>query len=240
MKAYESLGAWFEILNDDCGYAAWEEYLKNLLAPYSFCEGIDVGCGNGYFTRAFEQSGYRMTGYDISLPMLNRAKELSAKHRLKSEYILGDILTLKVKSRVDFALAINDCLNYIPPQKLTIAMKRVCSCLKKGGVFLFDISSQYKLTEKVPGVSVDDRENVTYLSFNRLEGDHVNMEVTLFVKEKDGSYSRQDESQVQYIHREQDVVKALEEAGFSLVSVTGHLGESKICSDRLVFVARRS
>lgn len=239
MNAYDSLGAWFEILNDDCGYAAWEEFLKSLLAPYSFSAGIDVGCGNGYFTRSFEKAGYQMTGYDISLPMLNRAKELSAKQHLKSEYVLGDILSLKVKNRADFALAINDCINYIPQKKVKTAFSKIASSLKKGGVFIFDVSSEYKLTQKVPGVSVDDRENVTYLSFNRLEIDHVTMEVSLFVKEKDGAYTRHDESQVQYIHQENALVTALEQAGFEVKSVTGHLGESKVCSDRLVFVAER-
>lgn len=237
--AYEALGNWFELLNDDCDYAAWEAFLLRLLAPYSFREGIDVGCGNGYFTRAFEKNGYQMTGYDISLPMLNRAKELSAKERLKSEYVLCDLLSLKVKRRVDFALAINDCINYIPVSKVKTAFKRVAGALKKGGVFLFDVSSPYKLIEKVPGVSFDDREEITYLSSNTWKGDRVEMEITLFLRKEDNSYARADETQVQYIHEEEFLLSALDEAGFTPLSVTGHLGEPKEGSDRLVFLAQR-
>lgn len=238
-QAYEKLGNWFELLNDDCDYAAWEAFLLRLLAPYSFHEGIDIGCGNGYFTRAFEKKGYRMTGYDISLSMLNRAKELSVKERLKSEYVLSDLLSLKVRGKVDFALAVNDCINYIPADKLALAFKRVASCLKKGGVFLFDVSSPYKLIEKVPGVSFDDREDITYLSSNAWKGDRVEMEITLFLKGEDGKYTREDETHVQYVHGEEDILAQLQKAGFDSLSVTGHLGEAKHCSDRLVFLAQR-
>lgn len=239
-RAYDALGACFETLNDDCDYAAWEQFLADYLAPYAFSEGIDIGCGNGYFTRAMEKRGYRMTGYDVSLPMLNRAKELSAKERLSSEYVLGDMATLCVRRKADFALAINDCVNYLPPEKCKTAFKRVASCLRKGGAFLFDVSSEYKLREKVANtILADDRDDMTYLCFTALKGNAVELDVTLFLREADGRFVRRDEKHIQYIHREEELLASLEAAGFAVVAVTGHLGESKVCSDRLVFLAER-
>ena len=191
-RAYDALGACFETLNDDCDYAAWEQFLADCLAPYAFSEGIDIGCGNGYFTRAMEKRGYRMTGYDVSLPMLNRAKELSAKERLSSEYVLGDMATLCVRRKADFALAINDCVNYLPPEKCKTAFKRVASCLRKGGAFLFDVSSEYKLREKVANtILADDRDDMTYLCFTALKGNAVELDVTLFLREADGRFAVQ-------------------------------------------------
>ena len=87
-------------------------------------------------------------------------------------------------------------------------------------------------------ISADDREDVTYLSFNSLAKDRVEMDVTLFVRRKDGAFDRFDEHHTQYIHEEEDVSAALEAAGFALVRTEGHLGTCKEGSDRLNFICR--
>ena len=78
-EAYAHLAKWFEYLNDDCGYEGWFSYLLGKLSPYSLQEGLDVGCGGGWFTRAFQRAGYTMTGMDSSLEMLDYAQEQAFK-----------------------------------------------------------------------------------------------------------------------------------------------------------------
>lgn len=240
-SAYAALAEWFEYLNDDCGYEKWSQYLLDRISAYSPQAGLDVGCGSGYFTRFFEEQGYAMTGLDVSREMLDKAERLALLHGVRSTYLLGDISKQKLPRRFDFALAVNDCINYIPKERLGSALKNVCGALKKGGIFLFDISSPRKFARRIANtVSVDDRDEVTYLNFSRVEGDVAEMEVTLFVKEADGKYIRKDERHVQYIYRKEEIVRALEESGFQLLSVEGFLGEDEAESDRLHFLARRA
>ncbi|MBO4939456.1 MAG: methyltransferase domain-containing protein [Clostridia bacterium] len=238
--AYAYLAKWFEYLNDDCGYEKWSQYLITILNGYSLQKGLDIGCGGGWFTRAFQRYGYQMTGLDVSAEMLDYAQERAFDQGVRSEYLLGDITKMKLPKRFDFATAINDCVNYIPKNKLGTAFKNVGGALKKGGIFLFDVSSVRKLKEKVANtVSVDDREEVTYLSFNQQEEDGVTMDVTLFVKDAQGGYTRLDERHRQYAYTEEEICAALEKNGFTLLQVEGHLGEDKTISDRLCFVARK-
>ena len=240
-SAYRHLAKWFEYLNDDCGYENWSQYLIDKLRAYPLSVGLDIGCGGGWFTRAFVKEGYQMTGLDISAQMLDYAQEQSFKSGLRAEYILGDISKIKLPKRYHFATAINDCVNYIPKSKLKAAFKNVAAALQKGGVFLFDISSRRKFTQKIANtVSADDREDITYLCFNTVEGDEVTMDVTLFEKQADGSFIRKDERHVQYIYDEEEIVQALENAGFTLVKVEGHLGEDKTLADRIFFVAQKA
>ena len=178
---------------------------------------------------------------DISAEMLDRAQEEALRTGVRGDYLLGDITKIKLPKRFDFVTAINDCVNYIPKEKLKKAFKNVRSALNKNGVFLFDISSERKFREKIANtVSVDDRDDVTYLSFNRLDGDTATMDVTLFVKKADGDYRRLDERHIQYIYKEDEILSALEECGFQTVRVEGHLGEEKSESDRIVFLAQKS
>ena len=217
------------------------QYLILKLRKYPLACGVDIGCGGGWFTRAFTKCGYKMTGLDISSQMLDYAQEQAFKAGLRGEYLLGDIAKTKLPCRFDFATAINDCVNYIPKDKLLAAFKNVRGGLKKGGIFLFDISSERKFRKKIANtVSVDDRDEVTYLSFNREETDGVTMEVTLFSKTDDGKYIRQDETHRQYIYTPEEIRSALEENGFTLLETEGHLGEPLEKSDRITFLAQKT
>lgn len=239
-SAYSHLAKWFEYLNDDCGYEKWSQYLIVKLSRFPLTAGLDVGCGGGWFTRAFHRQGYAMTGMDISAEMLDYAQEQAIKEGVRGEYILGDISKMKLPQRFDFVTAINDCVNYIPKTKLKSAFKNVRGALKKGGIFLFDISSKGKFDRKIANtVSVDDREEITYLSFNRPETDGVTMEVTLFARGEDGTYQRLDETHRQYAYEEGEILSALEDCGFAVLEVEGHLGEEKSVSDRITFLAQK-
>ncbi|MBQ9714409.1 MAG: methyltransferase domain-containing protein [Clostridia bacterium] len=238
--AYANLAKWFEYLNDDCDYENWSQYLISKLRAYPLTNGLDVGCGGGWFTRAFHRAGYVMTGLDVSAEMLDYAQAQAVKEGARGEYLLGDITKFRSPKKFSFVTAINDCFNYLPKNKLSAAFKNVKGVLERGGIFLFDISSPRKFKEKIANtVSVDDREDITYLSFNKEESDGVTMEVTLFVKRTDGAFERLDETHRQYLYTEEEIVSALQENGFEVLEVTGHMGEEKTTSDRLVFLAQR-
>lgn len=240
-NAYDHLSKWFEILNDDCDYATWSQYfiegLRRLGAGNS---GLELGCGSGAFCRALARAGYDMTGADISAPMLSEGVKRARGEGVRVEFIQADAACLHTPKRFDFILSPNDCYNYIPAEKLLPALKRVASCLKTGGIFWLDVSSECKLREKVANnIFADDRDDITYLSFNALKGDRVETDVTLFVRERDGRFSRLDEKHVQYIHGEEALRAALTEAGFCVISAEGHLGEEKEGSDRLNLICRK-
>lgn len=238
--AYSTLAEWFEYLNDDCDYEQWSQYLIKTLSAYPLDTGLDVGCGGGYFTRTLQRHGYQMTGMDVSAEMLDKAQRTAFSEGVRSEYILGDVSKGKIARKYSFVTAINDCFNYVEKGRLKTALKNVYGALKKGGIFLFDVSSEKKFREKfMDAVNVDDRDDVTYFSFARLDGEIATLDVTLYVKGKDGKYERFDERHVQYVYTEAELTAALEEIGFTVLRVEGHLGENKSISDRLVFLAQK-
>ena len=237
LNSYSALGRWFEYLNDDCGYEQWSQYLIKRLSMPQGATGVDIGCGNGYFTRALKKAGYEVIGVDISPEMLSRAQELSLKEGVRAEFLLGDITKLKLSAKRDFAVAVNDCLNYVKKSDLKSAFSRVHSCLKKGGKFIFDISSAEKLKNTLGNnLFSEDREEITYIWFNTLKEDSVVMDLTFFERGRDGKYARYDERHIQYIHEEEEIIKILEEVGFSVES-EGHLGKEK--KDRINFICTK-
>ena len=237
-QAYDSLAEWFEYLNDDCDYPQWSQYfIEGLRRLGAGRRGLELGCGSGAFCRALTRAGYTMTGADLSLPMLSKAAELALGEGLQIEFVHADARTLRTPEKFDFILSPNDCYNYLPQASLRAAFRRAHACLKKGGFFWFDVSSSYKLREKIANnIFADDREDVCYLAFNRLFEDRVETDVTLFVRNADGSFRRCDEKHTQYIHEEAEICAALADAGVKVLSVEGHLGAEKTRSDRLNFL----
>lgn len=236
-KSYSVLGKYFEYLNADCDYLTWSQYLLNkikLAGKYS--SGLDIGCGNGYFTRAFNKAGYAVDGMDISESMLTVAQQKAAAEGVRCRFFKGDIKSFKLLQKVDFCTAVNDCINYIPKDKLKTAFTRIYAALNRGGAFFFDISSAYKLRRIIgENTFCEDSENLSYIWFNEQFAGGVKMSLTFFIKSKNGLYERCEETHVQYAHEEEDIIAALEGAGFTNISAEGHLGGDK--NERIQFSA---
>lgn len=236
-KSYSALGGWFEYLNADCDYLTWSQYLLNKIKRAgNYSCGLDIGCGNGYFTRVFNKAGYKVDGMDVSESMLSAARQKAAKEGVRCEFLCGDITKLKVCRKVDFCTAVNDCINYVPKDKLKTAFSHVYSALNAGGAFFFDISSQFKI-RNILGENLfgEDGGDISYMWFNKQTEEGVIMELTFFIKQPDGLYKRFEETHIQYAHSEEDITAALYKAGFSRVETEGHLGGDK--NERIQFSA---
>ena len=238
-KAYSALAPHYDKLINSCDYEQWSQYVFNKISEYSKGKvGCDLACGSGYFTRLLKANGFDVYGVDNSERMLARANEISFLEKVIIDYQLQDIKKFKSFKKLDFVTVINDGMNYLNKTELKSAIKSIYSSLKSGGVLLFDVSSEYKLKNVLANnLYGEDLDDVTYLWFNTLNEDSVKMELTFFVK-KDNVYLREDEIHVQYVHGKDEIVNLLNEIGFDVVEVCGHLGEEiKDDSQRINFIA---
>lgn len=238
-NAYSALAPHYERLINSCDYEQWSQYLFNRLEKYSKGKtGCDLACGSGYFTRALKKRGYDVYGVDKSIEMLNEARALCQSEGIFVEFQQQDLKGFKTFKKLDFITVINDGINYVEQKSLKSVIKSVRTALKKDGVLIFDFSSEYKL-KQILGNNLygEDTDEVTYLWFNTDMGDRIKMELTFFTREGD-KYSRRDETHEQYVHTEQAVKALLEENGFEVVEITGHLGKQlEKESERINFIA---
>ena len=57
---------------------------------------LDIGCGPGLYTKRFAERGLRVTGLDFSVNSISYARE----HDSKSEYSIGDYLTMELATKI--------------------------------------------------------------------------------------------------------------------------------------------
>lgn len=100
---------------------------------------LDIGCGTGRHSLELARRGYRVTGIDLSVSMISRAKSLAEGENLTIKFLVRDARRFNFNATFDLAIMIcegafplmeTDEMNY------TI-LKNVYSSLRPGGKFIF-------------------------------------------------------------------------------------------------------
>ena len=150
---------------------------------------------------------------------------------------------IKLKGKYDAFLCMIDGINYVIfPERLQRTFENVKKSLNKNGVFIFDVSSRYKLKNIIGDETfIHSDYDIFYSWQNRYIEKYSLSEMLLnfFVREGD-SYSRFEERHLQRGWSEKQLRKMLEKAGFTEIDVYSELTFSAPESDceRLVFVCR--
>ncbi len=235
---YNTLARYYDTFMQSVDYDGWIKYVRSFLGERK--RGADLACGSGKFTIGLIKAGYDVYGADISPQMLQRAKENARKAGVKAEFLLGDMETFSFIRPPEFVTAMCDAVNYLKdPSK---AFVNIYGGLTDGGVFIFDISSEYKLTEILgDNTYSDSRGDITYIWNNFLDKGkrRVDMELTFFEKTSGGLYRKSVETQSQYIHKADDLKEMLLSAGFKKVETDDGMRPSgeKDGRERIHFIA---
>ncbi len=237
-KTYNSYSAiahrYNSLTTADADYNLWANYVCTVLADKK--SGVDLACGTGKMTAQLIKNGYDVTGIDNSREMLDQAVK-----NVRAKFVKQDMRAFTLPSPVQFAVCVNDGVNYLKPREILPFFCRVYNSLQNGGVFVFDVSSAYKLQNVIANnVFFDDNADATLLWTNKLGKNSVKMDITLFEKHGE-TFTRSDETHVQYIHTKTDIQTALKSAGFNVKQITNNYGEGKATakSMRLTFVAEK-
>lgn len=238
---YKVLARFYNNLIQDEKYKDYTNYIVSLVKKYAKnSTGIDCACGSGVITRELKRAGFNVYGVDISEEMLSVAQEISVKERLNVNYLKQDMRSLKALQKVGFITCINDGLNYVLQKDVLKTLKSFNKCLVKGGLLVFDVSTESKMKNVLNGQMYgDNSENLSYMWFGDYDESKKQLAISLTFFEKDGNvYKRYDEEQVEYAHDVLDITNNLKEAGFKLISVTSDIKEPfKNENQRAVFTA---
>ncbi len=235
MEAYTILAKYYDTLMQDFDYKTYLDFIKN----YTKGEGIDLCCGTGTMTILLSKLGNKMLGVDLSSEMLNTARNKARENFQNIIFIESDIFEFEPPHKVDFVTCVCDGINYLPQEEITKLFENISRFIKKDGYFIFDVSSEYKLTNILGNnVFCEDTEKATYIWSNSLEDNKVIMQLSFFEKEKDDLYRRVEEDHTQYVQKQEDLLKALSE--FDVQVFDGQdFSEVKKDSRRLLFVCKR-
>ena len=231
-----------ELIREDIEYEKVCDFLENVFTIYDKNPNLvcDLACGTGNITIPMSRRGYDMIGVDVSPEMLDvaRSKNNSGKDIL---YLCQDMRKLDLYGTCDAFLCMTDGFNYITSMEaLKKIFNRIRTCfIEPDGIFIFDLSSVYKLKNVLGGnIFIYDKDDMFYTWENSYKEPFCKMEPNFF--KKDGEvYTRFVESQIQRGYTKKQIENLLIESGFSKVDVYGGYTFNSPGNDenRLVFVA---
>jgi len=141
----------YDLLMKDVPYKAWADYIDRVLIQ-QLGENrkdrivLDLACGTGNITLLLSQKGYDMIGVDASTDMLSQAQGKVTDEQIL--FLAQDMKELDLYGTVDAVICTCDSLNYILDEaELGAIFKRVKMFLNAGGVFIFDMNTEYKFKE---------------------------------------------------------------------------------------------
>ena len=245
MQAYDGFAGIYDLLMDDYDYPAWADYYMKLLGAdqnpvTSLC---DCACGTGSMTLQFAMRIAKVTGVDISREMLEPATRKARQTGVKLQFVCQDMAQLRLPRPVDAITCACDGVNYLTSDaRLAAFLKSAYAALKDGGRLAFDVSSDYKLRNVLADQFYgEERDEVAYLWQNRLDGDILTMDISFYIREESGLYRRVTETHRQRAYTKEQLVRALESAGFGDIRVFGdrNFDAPKADELRLHFFARK-
>lgn len=242
---YTAFAQIYDELMAQVNYPAWADFYRQMMARYGIREGkiCECACGTGGLTLPFYRMGFQVTGVDLSQDMLFEASKKARTEGAAIPFVRQDMRALRLHRPMDAVLATCDGVNYLTqPGDLEAFLQAAYSALRPGGGLFFDVSTPYKL-EKVlcNGLMGEDTPHITYLWQNRYAPKTrlVEMELCFFIRQADGSYKRLDETQTQRAYEGQEILSALERAGFCQAAWygDGHLSPPGPLEQRWHFAA---
>ena len=218
MDAYTSFAQVYDLFMDNVPYEEWAAYVRGILTEYGIGSGLvlDLGCGTGSLTECLARAGYDMIGVDSSEDMLEIAMDKRGRSGLDILYLLQDMREFELYGTVRAVVSICDSMNYILDYAdLVQVFRLVNNYLDPGGIFIFDLNTEYKY-EALMGsrTFADDREDGSFIWYNEYSPeDHINeYDLTLFVREGK-LFRRFQETHYQRAYSPAEVRRAAAEAG---------------------------
>ncbi len=232
----------------DVDYNKWSDYLEDIFKKYN-CKPslmVDLGCGTGSVCINLAKRGYEMIGLDMSCEMLSCAAEKSKEKSLDILYLNQDITEFELYGTVDVALCLMDTVNYITDKKkLKTFLKLVANYLNPGGLFIFDINSEYKLENTLGNnVLYEVGKEITYIWANNYNKKNriCEFDLTFFVEDQ-GRYDRFDELHYERAYSIIELEKMISDTkGLEILGIYDQFSfrKPKEESERIFFVCRKS
>ena len=227
MDQYKNFAFIYDELMNEVDYESWVSYIEKIIENENIKVKniLELACGTGNITIPLAKKGYDIAGIDISEEMLMIAREKSQKEGIDLVLLNQDIVDLDFDLYdLDCVLCACDGFNYILEEDdLKSAFNKVYNLLKENGVFIFDISSYYKLSN-ILGQNVygENRDDIAYLweNFFDEEDDIVQMDLAFFTKENESEkFTRFEETHYQRAYKNEDILNMLNYSGFENIKL---------------------
>lgn len=244
--SYEGFAHLYDALQADVPYDEIVSYYIAALEKFGGKKGLclELGCGTGSVSVRLSKKGFDMIGVDLSPDMLAIAREKALKEGQNILFLNQDMRSFELYGSVASVFSSLDSINYVTDREdLKKVFSLVRNYLDPGGIFVFDINSEYKLRYILgSNTYVSPDEDIFYSWENSFDEQTGICTFYLTFFEKRGElYKRFDEVHEEKAYSVKDIKELLEAAGLEVLGAFDDLSfeAAKETSERIFFAARK-
>ncbi len=224
MCGYGDFAAAYDLLTFNVPYDKIADYYTDILCKMTDGKRLlDMGCGTGNLTVRLAERGFDIIGQDASPEMLSVAAGKSSEVM----WICQNMEETELGEEVDAVISTLDSVNHLDGRESMLnCFRRAADCLKRGGVFVFDVNTVYKHREVLGGNTFVYDVDVVYCVWQNTfdpRDNGVDIDLDLFFENEDGTYSRGVESFREITFSMDEYCRMLNEAGFEIVNIWEYL-----------------
>lgn len=248
MDSYTGFAKVYDLFMEDVPYKEWSRWIAEMLRVHGIEDGLvlDLACGTGVMTELLAEAGYDMIGIDQSEEMLERALDRKEQSGHDILYLCQDMREFELYGTVRAIVSVCDSMNYVLEEEafLDILTAAAENYLDYGGLFLFDLNTEYKYQMLLGEQTIaENREEGSFIWENSYdEEEKINeYELTLFIREDSGYYRKYEEVHYQRAYPLDTVKELVARSGLKLLQVCdAYTGEPvREDSERICVVCRR-
>lgn len=244
---YNNFAYIYDTLTADINYAKWADYIESIFKKNNQKPSLilELGCGTGSLGIEMTKRGYEMICLDISPDMLNCAMHKANSENLDILFLNQDMTNFELYGTVDVILCLLDSINYLTnPNQLRKMFKLVKNYLNPGGLFIFDVNTQYKFENILSdNVFYEIQDDITYIWNNSYNSKtkKARFDLTFFVKQEE-LYQRFDETHFERSYSHDEIMNFIDEAGLKYIASYDELKFRKPVkqSNRVFYVCQKS
>ncbi len=240
---YTVLPAFYDKLNCDVDYSEYADYiLRNI--PSDSPSVLDLGCGTGNLSIILSKRGADVVGLDNSSEMLALAAHKAKKENCNVFLTCQDMAAFSTGRSYDAIVSIFDCLNYVKTKTaLFNTFKSVSNELNNGGIFLFDMNTEYKFETVYADNSYVLEEDGVFCAWQNYYDKNskiCDFYINIFAKNKN-VYDRYYEEQTERMFTLDEIKSGLKKAGLTFVGAFSDYNGSPLSTttERYYIIARK-
>ena len=215
--SYEAFAYYYDSLMDQNFYNDYIQFINEHVKDYQTV--LELGCGTGEIAIRLAHLGKQVCATDISKDMLEVAKYKCIDFKVDVMLSRIDMCDFAVDSQLDLILCLCDSLNYVIDLKnVKQVFENTYNALKKGGSFIFDIDSMYKMETILKDYDEENDEDDFYFHWHvdRISKGYVKHSVEIIDKvENDRVY----EEHYQKTYDVETYIELLEKIGFKNIKL---------------------
>ncbi|HET9873516.1 MAG TPA: class I SAM-dependent methyltransferase [Propionibacteriaceae bacterium] len=122
---------------------------------------LDLACGTGQLALDFLANGFRVTGVDLSLPMLTLARSNAAAYVSAgiASFLQADAARFTLDNTYDLVVSTFDALNHLrDSEALEGCFSSVAAATRPGSLFVFDLNTRRGI-RRWNGITVTETDN---------------------------------------------------------------------------------